>query len=189
MTEDLQQVPTIQENPPIPPIEPVSSQPRKSNKKTWIILGVVIGVLFLCAVVCFAIFGASMFKIYTEKKPIESVLTAYMQYMSAKDSDSAYNLFSPRVQRQMPISVIKDQLEGNNYFLFEGFQDLSATNLNISISANADPDLPQGTVATVTGTIDFEDGFQGTFDAVLEKDGGKWMLYNIYISVPPNKIK
>jgi len=190
MNEEMQQNPPLQENQTLPPpSDSVLHQPRKSNKKNWIIGGVVIGILCLCALVCVAVFGASMFKVFTEKAPVETVINTYMQYMAGKDADSAYELFSPRAQRQFSISAINELLEGNNYFLFEGYQGLSATNLNISISANADPDLPQGTVAEVTGTLDFEGDIQGSFSCVLEKVGDQWMIYNINITVPPDKIK
>ena len=80
-------------------------------------------------------------------------------------------------------------LEGNNYFLFEGYQSLEVGNLNISATANANPDLPQGTVATVTGAITFEGDIQGTFNGVLEKVDDQWMIDSIYVTVRPNKIK
>jgi hypothetical protein len=135
------------------------------------------------------VFGASMFKVYTEKAPVESVLDAYMRHMANKDADSAYALFSPRAQRQIPISEVQEMLEGNNYFLFEGYQSLSMTNLNISAAANTNPDLPQGTVAEVTGVITYEGDIQGSFNGVLEKVGDEWMIDGIYVTVPPSKIK
>jgi len=189
MTDELQQVPQQEKPPTPPPSAHIPQQPQKSKKSTWVIAGVVIGILCLCSIVCVAVFGASMFKVYTEREPVGLVLDAYMRHMANKDAESAYALFSPRAQRQIPISKVQEMLEGNNYFLFEGYQSLEVGNLNISATANTNPDLPQGTVAKVAGVITFEGDIQGTFNGVLEKVDDQWMIDSIYVTVPPNKIK
>ena len=190
MTDELQQASSQQEIPPASQVStPSPAQPQKSNKNIWIIIGIALIALCLCSIACVAIFGASMYKVYTEKAPVESVLNDYMRYMANKDAESAYALFSPRAQRQIPISKVQEMLEGNNYLLFEGFQSLSVSNLNISAIANTNPNLPQGTVAKVTGVINFEGGIQGSFNGTLEKVDGKWMIDGFYVTVPPDKIK
>jgi hypothetical protein len=192
MTDESQHVSPQQENPPLPQLQVPDSiplQPQKSNKNTWIIVGVAIIALCLCSVICVAVFGTGLYKVYTEKAPVESVLDVYMQHMTNKDAESAYALFSPRARRQIPISKLQEMFEGNNYILFEDYKSLSVTNLNISASANTNPDLPQGTVAKVTGIIMFGGGFQGNFNGVLEKVNGEWMIDAMYVSVPPDKIK
>jgi len=190
MTDDLQTSSSPQEIPPVPPVStPLPAQPRKSNKKKLMIAGIVVAVLLLCSITCVLLYGAVLKKVNAEKAPIETVLGNYMQYMEDKDAESAYTLFSPRVQRQIPISDIENLLKGNNYILFEGYQSLSVSNLNVSATANMDPDLPQGTVATVTGDIFFEGNIHGSFNGILEKVGGIWMIYGMHVTVPPDKIK
>ncbi len=190
MADELQQTSSQQEIPPAPQVSaPLPVQPQKSNKNIWIIVGIALVVLCLCSIACVAIFGTSMYKVYTEKAPVESVLDNYMRYMANKDAENAYALFSPRAQGQIPISKIQEMLEGNNYLLFEGYQSLSVSNLNISAAVNTNPDLPQGTVAKVTGVINFEGDIQGSFNGTLEKVDGKWMIDGIYVTVPPDKIK
>ena len=190
MTDESQQVPLPQENHPAPQVSnPIPPQSQKSNKNTWVIVGIVIVVVSLCSIICVAVFGASMYKIYTEKEPVETVLDTYMRHMVNKEAASAYALFSPRAQRQIPVSEVEKLLEGNNYFLFEGYQSLSVSNLNISALANTNPDLPQGTVAKVTGIIIFEGNIQGSFNGILEKVDGTWMIDSMYVTVPPDKIK
>jgi hypothetical protein len=124
-----------------------------------------------------------------EKAPVESVLDLYMKAMDAKDAKGAYALLSPRAQRQIPLSKVEDLLKGNNYVIFEGYQSLLVGNFNVSAVANTNPNVPQGTVANVTGTIKFEGGFQGTFTGVLEKVDGKWQIDSMYVVVPPSKVK
>lgn len=110
-----------------------------------------------------------------------------MQYMEAKDYKSAYALLSPRAQRQYPLSNIKQFTEGNYYVLYEGYQSFSVQSINISLTVNPDENLPQGTVAEVSGTITYEGNFQGTFNGTLEKVGDFWKIYGIFVNVSPDK--
>jgi len=162
---------------------------KKSNKNLWIIVGIVVAVICICSIICLALFGTSFVKVMVERAPVEAVLDTFMKNMEAKDVESAYALFSPRVQRQISQADLKEMIEGNNYVLFEGYQSLSVQNLNLSAAVNTNPDQPQGTVANVNGEISYSGGFTGSFDAVLEKVDGNWMLYFINVTVPPNKIQ
>jgi hypothetical protein len=190
MTDTSQQVPSEPENPSTPsPTPSIPPQPQKSNKNIWIIAGIAVGIVCLCSIICIAVFGGSMFRIYKEKAPVESVLDAYMTAMVNKDADSAYALFSPRAQRQIPVSKIQELLDGNNFVVFEGYQSLSIGNINISATANTNPDLPQGIVAKVNGIVTYEDDVQGTFNGILEKVGDQWMIDSMFVTVPPSKIK
>lgn len=167
-------------------------QPKKSHRNTWIVAGVAVGILCMCSIICIAIgavAGVGGTAIYNEKAPIEAVLDSYLRSMANKDADSAYILFSPRAQRQVPVSQIQDLLEGNNYAIFEGYQSLSVSSLNISAAANTNPDVAQGTVAKVSGSIKYGGGFQGSFNGTLEKVDGQWMIHVINVTVPPDKIK
>ena len=190
MSNDPREVSSQQEM--LPPQEPavsdsISSQPKKSNKKTWMIIGIVAAILLLCSIICIALFGTGMYKVYKEKAPVESVLDTYMQRMLDKDAESSFALFSPRAQRQMSISQLQEMFEGNNYLLYEGYQSLSISTIYISAAANTNPDLPQGTVAEVDGIIMYEGDIQGSFNGVLEKVDDEWMVYSITVTVPPEK--
>lgn len=183
------------ENQPAPPQlqTPVSMavplRPQKSNRSIGVIVGIAAAFICLCSILCMAAFGTSLYKVYTEKAPIEAVLDTYMRHMANKDAESAYALFSPRAQRQLPISKLQELLEGKNYFIFEGYQSLSVNNLNITAGANTNPNVPQGTVAKVTGVVVYDGDIQGTFNGILEKVGDEWMIYGMNNTVPPSKIK
>ena len=188
---DESQQPAPEPQPEMPPVPPniTSPQPKKSKKMLLIILGIIAGVLCLGSIICVAVVALGTSKVAVEKTPVEAVLDSYMKYMAAKDFEKAYDLFSPRAQRQFPISEIQELIEGNNYIVFEGYRSLSVKNLNISVAANTNPDLPQGTVAKVTGTITYENGIEGTFNGTLEKVDGKWQIDGIFVNVPPNKFQ
>lgn len=165
------------------------SAPKKSNTNSWIIAGAALVVICICGVICLALLGTGVGKIIVERAPIEAVLDAFMKDMQAKDVESAFALFSPRVQRQISIADVQDMIDGNNYILFDGYQSLAVQNLNLTAAANTNPDLPQGTVANVDGAISYSGGFTGSFEATLEKVDGKWMIHRINITVPPDKFQ
>jgi hypothetical protein len=177
------------ENPIIPVIEPniISPTPKKSNKNLWIIAGVAIAVISICSVICIALVATGVGKILVEKAPVESVLDSFMKDMEAKDVKGAYALFSQRSQTQTPIADLEKMDQGNNYVLFEGYKSLSVQNINLTAAVNTNPKLPQGTVATVVGTISYDGGFTGQIKAVLEKVDSTWKIFNITVTVPPDK--
>jgi hypothetical protein len=190
MTDELQQASSQQEIPSEPKISPpVPTQPQKSKRNIWIAIGLAVVVLCFCLITCIALFGTSMYKVSIEKAPVEAVLNTFMKDMVAKDVESAYALFAPRVQRQIPIDDVREMLEGNNYVLFDRYQSLTVQNLNLGGSVNTNPDVPQGTIARVNGFIEYSDNSTGSFTAILEKVDGRWMLDHINITVPPEKFQ
>jgi hypothetical protein len=164
-----------------------SPQPQKTNKNLWKIAGIVIGVLCLCSVLCLVLIGAGVGKVMVEQRPVEIVLDTFMQDMVAKDIESAYDLFSPRSQRQTPSADLEKMIQGNNYKIFEGYESLSLENFNLRAAANTNPDVPQGTIAEAVGSVSYTGGFTGKFNAVLEKVDGLWKFFYINIAIPPDK--
>jgi hypothetical protein len=175
------------------PVPGVVSMPvKKSNKTLWIIVAVFLAVMAVMCI-CSTFTIASIISVFLsgmkERAPVELVLDTFMSDMEAKDVEGAFDLFSPRAQRQMTQSDLKDWIRGNNYVCFDGYQNLSIDNIKFTSAANTNPNSPQGIVVTTSGTISYRDGFTGTYTAVLEKVEGVWMLYKIDVTVPPNKLQ
>jgi hypothetical protein len=171
-----------------PIVTPATTE--ESNKNLWIIAGLAIAIICVCSFCCIAMIGlsgAGVGAVLTERAPVELVLDAFMKNMKAKDIESAYALFSPRVQREISVDDVQKMIAGNNYVLFDGYQSLSVQNLKLTAAANTNPKLPQGTVANVDGAIEYSGGFTGNFTAILEKVDGEWMIHHIQINVPPDK--
>ncbi len=189
MTDNIPEpiVETPPSNPPVSPAPLTPPSPKRSKKALWIILALFLLLCCLSTILCLALGGVGFSRVMLEKAPVAAVLDAFMQDMAAKDADRAYALFSPRSQRQTPLADLEAMLQGNNYKLFEGYLSLSVNQINLSVAVNTDPDAPQGSVAHVSGTVTYANGFTGAFTAVLEKVDGLWMLYHIEIMVPPDK--
>lgn len=173
-----------------PPIEGEIPDTRgKKSRKTLVIVLVALAIgLCLCAVICVIAGGTGIVRVALERDDVELVLDQFMQAMARKDVDAAYALYSARAQRQMPRSRLEELLQGNNLALFDGYTSLQVMNLNISKAINTNPDLPQGTIAKVSGSVSYEGGFTGRFEAILERENDAWKLHYINITVPPDKI-
>ena len=123
--DDIQQ--TIPEPQPVsPPSSEVVSPPppRRSNKRYWIISGIVLGILCLCSIVCIALVVSGANKIQSAQAPVLSVIDSYMKFMVEKDAKSADALFSPRAHRIIELSNLEKDLVGSNFAIFEGYQSL-----------------------------------------------------------------
>lgn len=167
----------------------VLSQQQKSKKNFWVILGIVLITACICLILCIVLVVIGVGSAFTERAPVESVLDTFMTHMAKKDAESAYALLSPRVQRKASPDDLEKQLVGNNYILFDGYKNLSVQNINLTATVNANPDLPQGTVAKVAGVVSYDGGFKGQINAVLEKVEDVWKIYSVNVTVPPDKFQ
>jgi len=163
---------------------------NKKPRKVLIISAIVAAVIIcLCLTTCLIMFGRNAYMAITERDEIHEVLHLYMELMKNHAPKQAYELFSSRVKR---VDGIYEELEkmtqGANATLFEGYQEIEMRNINITTTANTNQDLPQGQVANVSGVIHYDDGFDGTFTAVLELEEDAWKIYYINVTVPPEKI-
>ena len=167
----------------IPKPSAFSGNPRK---KLLIIVGVVV-FFCVCIGILFSLLGAGIGAITDAKAPIEQVIDTFMQRMEERNLDEAYKLFSERARRQISIDKLGELIEGNNYVLFSDYQRVEVGNVKITEGFNTNPDVPQGTVARVDGTVYYKNNIIGKFTATLEKEGDNWVLDGINITVPPDK--
>jgi hypothetical protein len=159
-------------------------------RRRWLIIVALVAVsLCACVGVGVGVFtmGRTLMQVNQEQAMITPVLDEFMQAMAARDTNRAYRLFSTRAQRQTAIADLEALTTGPNYVLFDGYQTVVIDSTNLSSMANTDPNVPQGVVANVNGTITYAGGVAGTFRATLEKEEGTWRLHAINITVPPSK--
>lgn len=168
------------------PDSPITPK-KKRGKKFWILIIIAIGILG-CVTLCVSFAVLSFFRSNTEKEPIQKVLDTYMLDMKNKDAEGAYELFTPRVKKKVPLEVLENLTKGNNYIIFEGYQSLSIQKLLMKRAFNTNPDLPQGDVATFEADVKYTGGIIGHLQATLEKNGDIWTIYYVNVTVPPDKI-
>ena len=173
-----------------PPVaaDPVSVASTKSRNKRILIVGALVAGLFLCVVLCVVVVGTGAIKATSERNDVEQVIDEFMCAMVRKDTNAAYALFSTHAKRTASRSKLEELLQGNNFALFDGYKNAQITNMNLSTVFQTNSDLPQGIVAKVNGTITYEGGFMGRFDAILEQENKEWKLFGINITIPPEKM-
>ncbi len=144
-------------------------KPGRQNKNLRIVLGaVILGLFCLCSVVGIARFVSRMKSEMEERTAVISVLDSYMQYMMAKDIESAHALFPSQAKLRVPKSKLEERIEGTKYIAFQGYQSLSI--LGIRAVADMDTDSQYGIAAKmVTAQVMYRDDSQGILGAVLEK--------------------
>ena len=89
----------------------------------------------------------------------------------------------------MPLSKMQEMLKGPNFALFDGYEKVEVTYLNIGPAFSTNPNAPQGTVAKVSGGVTYKDGYTGQFQAVLEQENKEWKIHNINVTAPPKKFE
>jgi hypothetical protein len=183
-------VPLLPSEPSSPIVSPDAQPPRAKSRRTlWIILGSVSGIFLLCIVLAVVVIARNILSVSTEQAAITPIIDRFMHAMTQHDAQAAYQLFSSRAQRQTPLADLSTLLDGPNYVLFDGYQSVTVDTTNLTSAVNTNPDVPQGSVATVNGTVTYAGSVTGSFRATLEKEDGDWRLFFINVTVPPSKIQ
>jgi hypothetical protein len=169
---------------------PTPPASKATNNRNVIIIGIGIVVLCLCACagLCAITLGTSLIQGITQQDDIELTLDSFMSAMEDKDTQKAYSYFSTQAQNQIAISDLEKLLEGNNYVLFEDYQNVSIENISFSTGFSTFQNAPKGSVANLSAIVSYSGGFKGRLTAVLEQENGQWRLYNINVVVPPDKL-
>lgn len=186
MTDLQPPAPAPEPTSPPAPSAPTPAAPKTARPWGWIVGAICVG-LCLCLGLCGGLVVNGVIQTNAERDKVELVVDQFMDAMAAQDSAAAYALFSPRAQRQTTLAALEKMSAGKNYVLFEGYRSVTVESLNMSAAFNTNPDLPQGTVAKVTGTIKYQGNFTGRFEAVLEQTPQGWSLHSINVTVPPDK--
>lgn len=152
----------------------------------WIAIGCVLIVLACISLICVVgLLNSGIRAIGNEQSEVETVIDRFMTDMANKENDNIASMFVERLER----TELQEQLEAMDYAYFDGYRSLSVSNFRVSQQINTNPMTPQGTVASLNGTIEYTEGFTGTFDAVLEKHDEEWLFFGININVSPEKIR
>ena len=132
--------------------------------------------------------GLSWLRTYLEQGDIERVTETFMQHMEAGRIDHAYTLISEEGRHNIALRDLSRMLQGDNFALFEGYQDIQIRSLRIAWSGRRGVGLPDGRIATFTGDIRYDGDYTGRMQAILHHVDGRWKIFYFTINVPPEKI-
>jgi hypothetical protein len=168
---------------PSSPFEPPQATPQAPRSKTIWVLLLIGGVLLFPCLCCggfLVVAGRGASIAIAERDNIEKAVNDYMQRLENKDVAGAYALFSPRSKGMVPQSKLQEQIDGQNYSVYSDFQRATINHIQIMTS-------PTRTVARVNGTVRYEGGVSGTFQGTLGREGNRWLIDGMNITVPPSK--
>lgn len=175
----------IAQNPPSPnPFQPPEGKPPSPTRSIlWWLAGGVLVAFFCCGGLCVIPIGRAVYQAATERDDVEQLLTAFLADLEAKDFEACLAHFSARSIRVASLSTEKmEQLASDP--AFRGARTAHITTINVTYAFNSNPDLPQGTVANVSGTATYEDGSTATLQATLEKEDQTWRIHKLVLNRP-----
>ncbi|HUE74295.1 MAG TPA: hypothetical protein VMP01_25665, partial [Pirellulaceae bacterium] len=176
------------ESPYAPPtdasLQAPASVPRTGSRNPLKIILAIVGIALVVPCVCggiFVVFAISIGAMArAEQVNVEPVVESYLQKMKDKDAAGAYALFSTFAKQRTAPLALEALLQEPNYAVFSGYQDAAVTNIRINVT-------PTRRLAVIQGTVTYEGGVSGVFNAVLEREEDKWLIQAINVTVPPSK--
>ncbi len=181
-----------QSQPALPP-QPSADIPtavpiRPARRKLVITLGILLGLLCLCLTLCAGTLGLRGVQAMREQAQVERVIDAFMRAMADKDVEKAYGLCSTRFKSEKTMADLELALQGNNFVVFAGYQSLRVDSTDVLASINMfRAGGSPSTVMSVRGTVTYDDGYTGTFEAVMDREAEAWRVSRINVVVPPDK--
>jgi hypothetical protein len=169
--------------PPNPFQPPGAPSTARGRSVLWWVAGGALVSMCCCGSFCLIPMGGAVYQAATERDDVEQVVTEFLADLDAKRFDSCLSRFSARSVRVA--SLTRESMEKlAEQPDFRGCQTAHVTNINVTYTVNSNQDLPQGTVANVSGTVTYSDGATGTVTAVLEKEKGAWRLHQLTVNRP-----
>lgn len=136
--------------------------------------------------IAFSIYSANLIKPdnAADKASIQELIDQFLQYLSARDVQKAYDLFSTDAKKNTPKSVLEKMVSENYAVLFLGYQTSEITSIEINSGLDLSKEAPENRVAKVTGLLHYEGGATGKFDAYFDRENKSWRIYTINLNIP-----
>jgi len=149
--------------------------PPRRNSALWWVIGGGLAAMCCCGGPCIGMLVPGVYVLVSEGANVGQVVTGFLEDINAKRTDSALDRFSANAISEASLTREKmEELADDPNF--RGAAKASVSSINIKSNFNSDPKVPQGTFAEASGSISYSGGDSGTFNATLQKEGGKWRL-------------
>jgi tetratricopeptide (TPR) repeat protein len=99
--------------------------------------------------------------------------------------DKAYEYFAAQARIPEVRANLEEMSKGSMFAMFDGYQAIAIQTATIGLEKSEDV---QGTVARVSGAVQYDGGYTGTFQATLIQEGSTWRLINMNVAAPPQKV-
>lgn len=160
----------------------LARQERPPFKVTGLSVAVVTSLVVLVAML-YGGCAVDMLTAPSQAKDATKVVERFMQLMAAKRTVTAESLFDGAA------GDLHERLQslgsGPNYALFDGYRALTTEGYGTHRTQGC---IMNSQTITLRGSVAYDDGSSGTFNAVLSHDSGEWEILDINVIVPPAKI-
>lgn len=151
------------------------------NSFIWIIGIGLLASICLCGGPCVGLVGFGVYQAVGQRDDVEHVIDASLQDIEPGRTDQVLTRISKRALDHDVIT--REQVENlARNPAFQSYKSARVTGINVSTAFNSNSKMPQGTVANVSGTVEYDDGGTGSFRATLEKENGEWRLYSLQVN-------
>jgi hypothetical protein len=160
----------------------------QQKKKKWRPSFWVIVIVSLCGVtfVGFTIYSMNLIQPdnAADKASVQMLVDQFLQYLSVRDVQKAYDLFSTEAKKNTPKSKLEDLITENYTVLFSGYLRNEITSIEISSGLDLSSKAIDNRVAKVSGIIYYEGGATGKYDAYFDRENNSWRIYTINFNIP-----
>jgi hypothetical protein len=124
--------------------------------------------------------GFGVYQAVTQRDDVARAVDGCMQDIVAKRTEAAMQRFSSRaIEHGLVTRGQVEKLADDRHF--RDYQAVEVKTINVSQAFNTNPKTPQGTVASVGGTVSYKGGGNGVFRATLEKEDAQWRLFSLRV--------
>ena len=160
------------------PVIPPKKHWSKLTKLFFLLLALSLSGIFCCI----AVAGTAWKEGAPSIQEAHAVFDQFMKAMAAKDVDSALQFFvepTETLQRQL-----QKQIQSTDASLYVGY--LSSNPTSWHLNTNLQNDEAQ---AQISGTIRYQSGASGIFEAILRKKNGSWKIVRFAVYASPQQIE
>lgn len=115
----------------------------------------------------------------SSKREVELELDAYLRALANKQVEQAYAHFA--TMAQVP-GIRSNLVEMTNGAVVDGYQAMALEEVSFTFGRSRQF---QSSVVQVSGSLQYAGGHTGTLQATLVKEGGRWRIWNVNITLPP----
>lgn len=137
-------------------------------------------------------FGLHRYGLHQQKRQAEEILEREIRAMSFRLTNEAYWLYSQRTRERLRREDLDALCRDRQRFIaFSYYQPGTARTQSWAL-VDDPPDSPGGPPIRrlrLDGTLQYQDGLQGTYRAELELEPGGWRLNSLDVNSPPGKLK
>ena len=155
---------------------------KKQNNKFYVRIGVVVFFIIISSL-CYFLFRWSLslpVNVFNPSETFSPLIDQYMSAMQEKNINKAATLFNN------PEPDLRDTLQKD----FQGVNQSLYTCYKMNEITGSDTNIEGETgTGNISGTIYYDNNFEGFFYASVILTDGNWKLRNIKIFVPPAKVE